>query len=249
MKKINLVLFLPKKETSLVRSFLQNKNKFLKICNIILIVGKNNKFSKKYKIISNKKKNNHKIINYLNSVKNLPKENLYGLILQYPWIVKENLIRKFHFIMNCHFGRLPNYRGHNTISHSILNKDKFIYGTIHKIESLVDSGKILNEIRIKSKNLSVREIEQKLSEAFIKNLIIIFKKIQKKIKIKEFKIKESKHKKNKFYKIDEIYKYKQINHISEIPDKFRAMKIDDYEPAYFKIKNKKYYLFQDDRWD
>ena len=47
MKKINLVLLLPKKETSLVRLFLQNKNKFLKICNIILIVGKNDKFSKR----------------------------------------------------------------------------------------------------------------------------------------------------------------------------------------------------------
>lgn len=51
-------------------------------------------------------------------------------------------------ILNAHAGKLPNYKNMNVVEWSIFNKDK-TYGTIHQIDSGIDSGPIWLEEEIK----------------------------------------------------------------------------------------------------
>ena len=248
--KINLVLFLAEKETFLIKNFILNFKKFEKFINFKLIIcsKKTAKLMKKkssLKMITNDKRNTHQILKNLNKM-NLEKKNLYGLSLQFPWIIKERVLNKFNFIMNCHFGRIPEYKGHNTISHAILNNEKNIWGSIHKMKKKVDAAVIIKEIKVKHNLLNVREIEKKLSLLFLKSLLIIFKNIFNKKKITTL---QRRNVKEKFYRKNQIFKEKEITKFSEIPLKLKACNIDNYEPAYIKVKGKKYYLFENDNWD
>ena len=60
-------------------------------------------------------------------------------------------------IYNLHNAKLPEYRDHNTISHEILNEEKFHYSTIHKIDKNIDIGIICAEdkILIQGKNFDI----------------------------------------------------------------------------------------------
>ena len=103
--KINLVLFLAEKETFLIKNFILNFKKFEKFINFKLIIcsKKTAKLMKKkssLKMITNDKRNTHQILKNLNKM-NLEKKNLYGLSLQFPWIIKERVLNKFNFIINC----------------------------------------------------------------------------------------------------------------------------------------------------
>ena len=82
---------------------------------------------------------------------NLINESNPNLILsiQYPWIISSKIIKRMkNQIYNLHNAKLPEYRGHNTISYEIINKKKYHYSTIHKINSEIDLGEIVYEDKI-----------------------------------------------------------------------------------------------------
>ena len=66
---------------------------------------------------------------------------------------------------------------------------------------------------------------------------------------KKITILQRRNVKEKFYRKNQIFKEKEITKFSEIPLKLKACNIDNYEPAYIKVKGKKYYLFENDNWD
>ena len=65
-------------------------------------------------------------------------------------ILSKDFIKKFDGkIINIHPSLLPKYKGLNTHSRAINNKDKFAGCTVHYVTSKLDSGKIILQKKIK----------------------------------------------------------------------------------------------------
>jgi len=67
-------------------------------------------------------------------------------------ILSKNFIKKFRGkILNIHPSLLPKYKGLNTHEKAIKNKDKYSGCTVHFVNSKLDSGKIINQKKVKIK--------------------------------------------------------------------------------------------------
>ena len=65
-------------------------------------------------------------------------------------ILSKNFIKKFNGkIINIHPSLLPKYKGLNTHSRAINNKDKFAGCTVHYVTAKLDSGKIILQKKVK----------------------------------------------------------------------------------------------------
>jgi phosphoribosylglycinamide formyltransferase-1 len=65
-------------------------------------------------------------------------------------ILSKNFIKKFDGnIINIHPSLLPKYKGLNTHSRAINNKDKFAGCTVHYVTAKLDSGKIILQKKVK----------------------------------------------------------------------------------------------------
>ena len=65
-------------------------------------------------------------------------------------ILSKEFIKKFDKkIINIHPSLLPKYKGLNTHSRAIKNKDKFAGCTVHYVTAKLDSGKIIMQKKIK----------------------------------------------------------------------------------------------------
>ena len=73
--------------------------------------------------------------------------------IQYPKIISDDILKKLNYnCYNLHNAKLPNYRGHNSLTHEIINNEKYHTITIHRMEKIVDTGKIILEKNIKYEN-------------------------------------------------------------------------------------------------
>ena len=143
------------------------KAKGLQYANIYKIKKKvfdfKNKLSEK-KIINELKKNNIDLICLAGFMK----------------ILSKNFIKNFRGkILNIHPSLLPKYKGLNTHEKAIKNKDKYSGCTVHFVNSKLDSGKIINQKKVKikkfdtTKSLAKRILiqEHKLYPAAIKKIL------------------------------------------------------------------------------
>jgi phosphoribosylglycinamide formyltransferase-1 len=65
-------------------------------------------------------------------------------------IISKNFIKSFKGqILNIHPSLLPKYKGLNTHEKAIENKDKYSGCTVHFVNSKLDSGKIINQKKVK----------------------------------------------------------------------------------------------------
>ncbi|MDC1080437.1 phosphoribosylglycinamide formyltransferase [Candidatus Pelagibacter sp.] len=65
-------------------------------------------------------------------------------------ILSKNFIKSFKGqILNIHPSLLPKYKGLNTHKKAIQNKDKYSGCTVHFVNSKLDSGKIINQKKVK----------------------------------------------------------------------------------------------------
>ena len=65
-------------------------------------------------------------------------------------ILSKNFIKNFKGqILNIHPSLLPKYKGLNTHEKAIENKDKYSGCTVHFVNSKLDSGKIINQKKVK----------------------------------------------------------------------------------------------------
>tara|TARA_B100000963_G_C22626915_1_gene672852 strand:- start:2572 stop:3333 length:762 start_codon:yes stop_codon:yes gene_type:complete len=164
--------------------------------------------------------------------------------IQYPWIISSSIIKKMDGeIYNLHNAKLPEYRGHNTISHEILNEEKFHYSTIHKIDKNIDMGIICAEDKILI-NSEYSAYDLWLSSHKICTKIFI-EFIQILIQGKNFDIHRKILKRGKYYGKMEINNLKQIkdfNDKKEIFLKSKAFYFPPHEPAYIVLDNLKIYM-------
>ena len=103
--------------------------------------------------ISKKKIFNYK--NFADTEKNistlLKKEKIKFICLAgFMKILSKDFIKKFDGkIINIHPSLLPKYKGLNTHSRAIKNKDKFSGCTVHFVTEQLDSGKIILQKKVK----------------------------------------------------------------------------------------------------
>ena len=65
-------------------------------------------------------------------------------------ILSKNFINKFKGeILNIHPSLLPKYKGLNTHERAIKNNDKYSGCTVHYVTSKLDSGKIIDQKKVK----------------------------------------------------------------------------------------------------
>ena len=115
------------------------------------IKAKGLKYSNQYKI-------KKKILNFKNNkiaekrLLNLLKRNRIKFICLagFMKILSSKFIKQFNGkIINIHPSLLPRYKGLNTHSRAIQNKDKFSGCTVHYVTKKLDSGKIIMKKKIK----------------------------------------------------------------------------------------------------
>ena len=69
-------------------------------------------------------------------------------------ILSKSFIDNFRgIILNIHPSLLPKYKGLNTHEKAIKNKDKYSGCTIHFVNSKLDSGKIINQKKVRINKL------------------------------------------------------------------------------------------------
>ena len=91
-----------------------------------------------------------------NSIKIIKLKNLYSLkrllffSLEYDKIININNF-KSHNLFNLHFSLLPKYRGCHTNFLQIYKGEKFSGVTLHKIDSGIDTGDIIDQIKFRIK--------------------------------------------------------------------------------------------------
>ena len=113
-----------------------------------------------------------------------------------PQILKNNKFNKFNKdITNFHPGIISNHRGLFPIFYAKLNKDNYIGLTFHKVIAKIDSGKIIDEIKIPiERNDGILKLYKKLYFSdqvfnFVKNSLLnskLMKKNYYKIKISKY---------------------------------------------------------------
>ena len=128
-----------KKSPIVIEMIISNnaKSKGLQYANIYKIKKKvfdfKNSLSEK-KIINELKKNNIDLICLAGFMK----------------ILSKSFIKNFRGkILNIHPSLLPKYKGLNTHEKAIKNKDKYSGCTVHFVNSRLDSGKIINQKKVK----------------------------------------------------------------------------------------------------
>ena len=169
LKKIKTAVFISGKGSNLKNLI---KFSFLKKSpiSINLIISNNSKakglnYAKKYHIqnkvytLSNVSKDENRIL------KILKKNNIKLICLAgFMKILSKNFIKKFTGkILNVHPSLLPKYKGLNTHSRAIDNKDKFSGCTIHYVNSKLDSGKIILQKKVRiNKNDNPKKLAKKV---------------------------------------------------------------------------------------
>ncbi len=206
---------------------------------MIKIAKANGLESFKIKKVSYSKRNENFIHELINSTS---PEIVFSI--QYPWIISSDVIEKMNGqIYNLHNAKLPNYRGHNSISHEILNEEKFHFSTIHKIEKKVDLGLIYFEEKIRiTSELNAYRLWLNSHKTCMK---IFFKFLQRLKSKKQFDIIKEINEPGRYYKKNEIIDLKHVkdpSNLKEINLKIRAFNFPPHEPAYLLINKTKIYL-------
>ena len=154
MVKKNACVFISGAGTNL-KALIKGSREYNYPINIKLIISSNKKakglnFAKIYKIP-------YLVLNLNNQLNltlslNKLKENNISLICLagYMKVLKKKFIEKYNGkIINIHPSLLPKYKGLNTHSRAIENKDRFSGCTVHYVTKKLDSGKIIMQKKIK----------------------------------------------------------------------------------------------------
>ena len=152
---------------------------------IKMIISNNNKakglqYAKIYKI-------KKKVFDFKNTlsekkvIHELKKNNINLICLAgFMKILSKNFVKNFKGkILNIHPSLLPKYKGLNTHEKAIENKDKYSGCTVHFVNSKLDSGKIINQKKVRINKLDTPETlakkiltqEHKLYPAAIKKIL------------------------------------------------------------------------------
>ena len=171
LKKIKTAVFISGTGSNLKNLIKFSKNKKSPISINLVIsnthLAKGLKYADQYKI----KKKVFSFRNYKKAENNiskfLKKEKIKFICLAgFMKILSKKFIKEFNRkIINIHPSLLPKYKGLNTHSKAIINKDKFAGCTVHYVTSKLDSGKIILQKKTK---ISARDNPTTLAKKILK---------------------------------------------------------------------------------
>ena len=182
--KINIAVFI-----SGTGSNLKSLIKFskLKKSPIVIKMIISNNFKAKGLQYANIYKITKKVFDFKNTlsekkvINELKKSDIHLICLAgFMKILSKNFIKNFKGkILNIHPSLLPKYKGLNTHERAIRNKDKYSGCTVHFVNSRLDSGKIINQKKVRIYNSDTPKTlakkiliqEHKLYPAAIKKLL------------------------------------------------------------------------------
>lgn len=78
----------------------------------------------------------------------------------FPFLIPKYVLKRNKININCHLGKLPNYKGYKSIDNAYLNKDIKFYSTIHHMNQEIDCGKKIVDLNFNGKNLNLYQIKQ-----------------------------------------------------------------------------------------
>lgn len=84
-------------------------------------------------------------------------ENLIFLSLEYDRLIRPNLFKSDR-LFNIHFSKLPQYKGMYTSAISILNSEKVVGVTLHRIDYGIDTGEIISQKEFCIDGMNCREV-------------------------------------------------------------------------------------------
>jgi len=92
-------------------------------------------------------------------INELKKDNIHLICLAgFMKILSKSFIKNFKGnILNIHPSLLPKYKGLNTHERAIRNNDKYSGCTVHIVNSRLDSGKIINQKKVRINKLDTPE--------------------------------------------------------------------------------------------
>ena len=167
--KTNVAVFISGRGSNL-RYLIKNSKYKNSLFNINLVISNNSnalglKHAKKSKIkfyVIKYKNINKSEIQLLKLLKRFKIELI--CLAGFMKILSKNFIDKFNKpILNIHPSLLPKYKGLNTHSRVLKNKDKYSGSTVHFVNHKLDSGKIILQKKIKVSKLdNVKSLEKKI---------------------------------------------------------------------------------------
>ena len=187
MGKINACVFISGKGTNLKNLIYCSRDNNFPI-KISLVISNNKnaygiKYAKKFKIpyiFINTKNYNHENEILLN----LKRYNISFICLAgYMKLISENIIKKYRDkIINIHPSLLPKFKGLNTFSKVLINKEKKTGCTVHYVNAKLDSGNIIKKkafyintnddehsLKKKTQNLEYKAFPEAIIEIFRNN--------------------------------------------------------------------------------
>ena len=189
----------------------------------------------------NRKPNEEEILDFI-----IKKDINTIISVQHSWILSEKLLNSVSgYAFNLHNAKLPDYKGNNIFSHVIINGEKYHTSTIHFMSKEVDMGDIIIENTIK---VDISDTSKTLYEKANLNAEKTFKEFLKSLKSKKAFHRIPIKKSGTFYKRNSIEALKEIQNINdyqEVDRKSRAFYFDPFEPAYYIVGGKKFYVLPD----
>ena len=166
-KKIKIAVFISGTGSNLKNLIIFSKRKNYEI-KLVLSNKRNAKgltFAKQYKILTKvyyfkkSSKDEKKILDIL-----LKKKIKLICLAGFMKILSSSFIKKFKGkIVNIHPSLLPKYKGLNTHSRVLSNKEKYSGCTVHFVNSKLDSGKIILQKKIKVlKNDTAKTLQKRI---------------------------------------------------------------------------------------
>lgn len=95
-----------------------------------------------------------------------------------PFILSDKILSTKTKFINFHPGILPNYKGNLSTIHSMINKEKFVGGTWHYIDSGIDTGNIIKLFKIPIKNFNAFTLNHKIFSIGINCLEDVIEKVK-----------------------------------------------------------------------
>ena len=203
---------------------------------------KSKNFQNEINFVSNNSRNESEILRLIE------REQINILLsVQHKWILSEKILNKFGgYSFNFHNAKLPDYKGYNSLSHSIFHGDSEYFMTIHRIESEVDAGDIVMESSIEiSKNETALSLYKKTTTE-VKTL---FAKFLNRLKENTLEYKTQKGA-GRFYKKSSLEELRKLDLSKDnlyLNRAIRALYFPPYEPAYFILNDQKVYCLPDNR--
>lgn len=167
--------------------------------------------------------------------------------VQHNWILSKQILSKVKLAFNLHNAKLPDYKGYNSISHAIHNRDENFYSTVHWMAEKVDMGDIAYE---RSTPIEKDEDAYSLYLKTVTNSNIIFEELLRDLNDGLVPPQKPIKDQGMFYGSDRLSSMKDVTQITdeeEFDYRVRSVFFPPHEPAYIIRNNNKTHLIPE-RW-